>query len=151
MLRRNAVGGTKQLSRMRLLIVVALLITLGWWLQGSSPAPTDAPRAEPAVAAPAAAWQQPRLPHFLPVEAHDTLRLISRGGPFPHPQDGAIFGNREGHLPQRQRGYYREYTVRTPGAAHRGARRIVTGGDPPRMYYYTDDHYDSFRSFEMNP
>ena len=60
-----------------------------------------------------------------------------------------MFGNREQRLPQRSRGYYREYTVDTPGLSHRGARRIVTGGDPPEAWYYTDDHYDSFRSFHV--
>ena len=59
-----------------------------------------------------------------------------------------MFGNREGHLPRKPRGWYREYTVETPGLSHRGARRIVTGGDPPREWYYTDDHYDSFRPFD---
>ena len=90
------------------------------------------------------------LPAFLPPEARATLALIARGGPFPHRQDGAVFQNREGRLPRQGRGYYREYTVDTPGLAHRGARRIVTGGDPPREYYYTDDHYESFRRFEMS-
>jgi ribonuclease T1 len=79
----------------------------------------------------------------LPVEARQTLALIKAGGPFPYPRDGTVFGNREGLLPKRERGYYREYTVKTPGAKDRGARRIVAGrgGD----YYYTDDHYRSFR------
>ncbi len=91
------------------------------------------------------------LPDFLPAQALETIRLIQRGGPYPHRQDGSVFGNREGHLPQRQRGHYREYTVATPGLAHRGARRIVTGGDPPVDWYYTDDHYESFRPFRPAP
>ena len=91
------------------------------------------------------------LPAFLPREAHTTLALIEQGGPFPHRQDGSVFGNREGHLPSKPRGFYREYTVETPRLGHRGARRIVTGGQPPAVYYYTDDHYDSFRSFELPP
>jgi ribonuclease T1 len=62
-----------------------------------------------------------------------------------------VFFNREGRLPSRPRGYYREYTVDTPGLGHRGARRIVTGGEPPDVWYYTDDHYDSFRPFEPPP
>ena len=99
---------------------------------------------------PASAPPTRALPAFLPPEAHTTLALIARGGPFPHRQDGAVFQNREGRLPRQGRGYYREYTVDTPGLAHRGARRIVTGGDPPREYYYTDDHYESFRRFEMS-
>ena len=89
------------------------------------------------------------LPAFLPAEARQTLSLIQRGGPFPHRQDGDVFQNREGRLPRQARGYYREYTVDTPALSHRGARRIVTGGQPPREYYYTDDHYESFRRFEI--
>jgi ribonuclease T1 len=79
----------------------------------------------------------------LPPEARDTLTRIEAGGPFPYKQDGRVFHNREGLLPQRQRGYYREYTVRTPGARDRGARRIVAGREGE--YYYTEDHYRSFR------
>lgn len=85
----------------------------------------------------------------LPAEVNATLGLIARGGPFPHAQDGSLFGNREKRLPSKPRGYYREYTVETPGLDHRGARRIVTGGQPPEVYYYTDDHYDSFRPLRV--
>ena len=87
----------------------------------------------------------------LPAEGQHTLALIKRGGPFPYEKDGSVFGNFERHLPQRVRGYYREYTVKTPGLPHRGSRRIVAGagqaGDVRSSgeYYYTDDHYDSFR------
>jgi ribonuclease T1 len=79
----------------------------------------------------------------LPEEARQTLGLIKSNGPFPHPQDGAAFGNREKLLPQRARGYYREYTVKTPGARDRGARRIVAGNGGE--FYYTEDHYRTFR------
>ncbi|MFD3537374.1 ribonuclease domain-containing protein [Streptomyces sp. NPDC058664] len=79
----------------------------------------------------------------LPPEARETLALIERGGPFPYARDGAVFGNFERLLPQRPRGHYREYTVRTPGERDRGARRIVTGRSGET--YYTDDHYQSFR------
>ena len=79
----------------------------------------------------------------LPMEAHATLELIKAGGPFPYPQDGRIFSNREKLLPPKQRGYYREYTVRTPGVRDRGARRIVAGS--AGEYYYTEDHYRSFQ------
>jgi len=79
----------------------------------------------------------------LPPEASATLALIRAGGPFPYPRDGAVFGNREGHLPKRSRGYYREYTVPTPGARDRGARRIVAGRSGER--YYSEDHYRSFQ------
>ncbi|WP_158753360.1 ribonuclease [Dyella sp. S184] len=90
------------------------------------------------------------LPTFLPPEAHTTLDLIARGGPFPHSQDGVVFGNYEHLLPAQPRGYYHEYTVETPGASTRGTRRIITGGTPPDIYYYTDDHYRSFRSFKVS-
>jgi len=80
---------------------------------------------------------------LLPAEAVETLVLIRQGGPFPHRRDGASFGNREKILPQRERGWYREYTVKTPGARDRGARRIVAGRDG--TLYYTDDHYRSFK------
>ncbi len=79
----------------------------------------------------------------LPAEARQTLALIKRGGPFPYPRDGIIFGNFERRLPPRPRGYYHEYTVRTPGIGGRGARRIVAG--TVGEYYYTDDHYATFR------
>lgn len=79
----------------------------------------------------------------LPPEARQTLALIRAGGPFPYARDGVVFNNREGLLPRRNRGYYREYTVKTPGARDRGARRIVAGANGE--LYYTDDHYRSFR------
>jgi ribonuclease T1 len=79
----------------------------------------------------------------LPPEARATLALIEAGGPFPYARDGAAFGNREGRLPKQRHGYYREYTVPTPGAHDRGARRIVAGRMGER--YYTDDHYHTFR------
>jgi ribonuclease T1 len=87
----------------------------------------------------------------LPQEARDTLALIRKGGPFPYRRDATVFRNFEQRLPVKSRGYYREYTVRTPGARDRGARRIVAGagadGDARTSgeYYYTDDHYATFR------
>ena len=83
----------------------------------------------------------------LPREARDTLARIKAGGPFPYDKDGTVFGNREKLLPRQPRGYYTEYTVKTPGSRDRGARRIVAGGDPRASgeYWYTDDHYRSFR------
>ncbi len=94
-----------------------------------------------------------RLPSHagLPPEAIETLALIQRGGPFPYRKDGTTFQNRERLLPAKPRGYYREYTVPTPGARDRGARRIVTGGNPPEVFYYTADHYSSFRQIEPLP
>jgi ribonuclease T1 len=79
----------------------------------------------------------------LPAEARATLALIGSRGPFPYARDGVVFGNYERRLPARERGYYREYTVPTPGLAHRGARRIVAGRRGE--LYYTDDHYRTFR------
>jgi len=83
----------------------------------------------------------------LPPEAHRTLQLIQQGGPFPYKRDGVTFGNYEKRLPYQHRGYYSEYTVPTPGSRDRGARRIIAGGKPATSgeYYYTDDHYRSFR------
>ena len=84
----------------------------------------------------------------LPSQARTTEALIRSGGPFSHDKDGSVFGNREHRLPAENRGYYREYTVTTPGATDRGARRIVCGGrkpSAPEACYYTADHYTSFR------
>ena len=84
----------------------------------------------------------------LPKEAQQTQRLIRAGGPFPYTKDGTVFGNRERLLPRRERGFYREYTVRTPQSRDRGARRIVCGGrqpTEPETCFYTDDHYASFK------
>ncbi len=88
----------------------------------------------------------------LPREGRSVYAAIRKGGPFAYPKDGSTFGNFEGHLPKKRRGYYREYTVETPGARNRGARRIVCGGESrewernaPASCYYTDDHYASFR------
>ena len=79
----------------------------------------------------------------LPREAQETYSLILDGGPYPYRQDDQVFGNREGLLPQQDYGWYREYTVPTPGSSDRGARRFVVGEDG--VFFYTDDHYDSFR------
>lgn len=97
--------------------------------------------------APAAVLQTVTLT-ALPAQGRDMMALIEKGGPFKYDKDGTVFGNREKFLPARQRGYYREYTVRTPGESSRGARRIVCGGQQPRApdaCFYTDDHYASFR------
>jgi guanyl-specific ribonuclease Sa len=121
------------------------------WIE--SRPPQVEPRANGGVqaeAAPASDATPPsRYPGFLPPEAVATLEQIERGGPFPHDRDGSVFQNRERRLPDQPRGYYREYTVPTPGARDRGARRIVAGGQPPEVYYYTDDHYRSFRRVEI--
>lgn len=124
-------------------LLVVVLVAVDWW---SSPAPPDT---SPAGEAPAAAIDAARYPSFLPPEAIATIEAIARGGPFPYDRDGTVFQNRERRLPDQPRGYYREYTVQTPGSSDRGARRIVTGGQPPEVYYYTDDHYRSFRRVEI--
>ncbi|MGE5470155.1 MAG: ribonuclease domain-containing protein [Bacteroidota bacterium] len=79
----------------------------------------------------------------LPYEAQQTLTLIRTGGPFPYARDGVVFGNYEKRLPRHPRGYYLEYTVRTPGQHDRGPRRIIAG--ERGEYFYTDDHYRTFR------
>ena len=133
-------------------LVIALLL-LGLWTW-SQRAPRNAASVAdvPTAHAPAGGPAAPRAtgaayPAWLPAEALDTLALIERGGPYPHRQDGGTFQNRERLLPSQPRGYYREYTVRTPGSRDRGARRIVAGGRPPAEFFYTDDHYRSFRRF----
>jgi ribonuclease T1 len=97
---------------------------------------------------PAAPVDLPTVPLTeLPAEAQQTDRQIRQGGPFAYAKDGSVFGNRERQLPAGPRGYYREYTVKTPGARDRGARRIVCGGSQPvrpDACYYTGDHYASF-------
>lgn len=86
----------------------------------------------------------------LPPEARHTLALIKRGGPFPYAKDGTVFGNFERRLPSRPRGYYHEYTVKTPGSRDRGPRRIISGGEPDAAgeFYYTEDHYRTFRRIQ---
>ncbi|MFI0468144.1 MULTISPECIES: ribonuclease domain-containing protein [Saccharopolyspora] len=84
----------------------------------------------------------------LPKEATDTVNLIKKGGPYPYPQDGTVFQNREGILPKCASGYYHEYTVKTPGSDDRGARRFVVGDGGE--YFYTQDHYDSFQLTNIN-
>lgn len=117
------------LARRLVLVLVGLLLLPGagqafWWADHSRPA-AEIPAGQ------------------LPPEARHTLKLIRQGGPFPYVKDGSVFGNREGLLPRQHRGYYREYTVVTPGSRDRGARRIVSGG--AGEYWYTADHYRSFR------
>jgi ribonuclease T1 len=136
-------------SRRRLALVAlcALVVLVGVWalvrMQSSNPAttkPSDTATTTLGV---------PTCPlASLPPEVADTVRVIQSNGPFPFPRnDGVVFGNREGHLPDHAKGYYHEYTVITPGAHNRSTRRIITGGAPvtnPHQYFYTDDHYDSF-------
>ncbi len=115
-----------------------MLVVSGLAVQGAAWAkPPGAQSAAPVVAL-----------ATLPPEAQATHKLVLSGGPFPYPKDGSTFGNRERQLPSKARGYYREYTVKTPGSRDRGARRLVCGGTPPTQpeaCFYTDDHYASFR------
>ena len=117
---------------------LALWLAAGLSVSGSVAARNaDAPAGMPTVALAS-----------LPAQAQSTHRLVLGGGPFPYDKDGTVFFNRERRLPAAARGHYREYTVKTPGVSHRGARRIVCGGTPPTQptaCFYTDDHYASFR------
>jgi ribonuclease T1 len=122
------------------LLTIGLFIAiLAGWLLMRNASPHPAPASVGMPTCPLAT---------LPSEAADTVGLIHSDGPFPFPRnDGAVFANREGHLPVRTRGYYHEYTVITPGARDRSQKRIVTGGTPlthPTQYFYSGDHYDSF-------
>jgi ribonuclease T1 len=120
------------------LLAVALLAGAMW--------PAYARNAQITAPAPVAATD-------LPQEARAVLAIIKQGGPFPYARDGSVFGNYERQLPPKPRGYYREYTVRTPGTRDRGARRIVCGG--PRIHpddcWYTGDHYQSFHRIVRLP
>lgn len=130
-----------------IIAVILLLGLVAWWHYQQSPQTVS-----PGTSTPNASAQgQSPLPGFLPPEARHTLALVAKGGPYPYRQDDGVFGNREKLLPSKPRGYYHEYTVVTPGSRNRGARRIITGGSPPKIYYYTSDHYRSFRSFEIQP
>lgn len=135
--------------------IALVLLALWAWQQRpqTTPPRSDSPMAIPSTLPPMPDRQAAatRWPAFLPAQALETLQQIERGGPFDHRQDGGTFQNRERLLPQRPRGYYREYTVETPGSRDRGARRIISGGNPPVEYFYTDDHYRSFRRFVPSP
>lgn len=135
---------TKWLS---IFVYTSFLVLTGWL--GGGVAPAQAQRASSEAAA-GIAWVDLAE---LPPEASETLRLIKAGGPFPYDKDGTRFGNRERVLPQRPPDHYTEYTVRTPGERTRGARRIVAGGEPRTSgeYYYTGDHYKSFRRIREAP
>src|SRR6185369_9116818 len=128
-------GGCRVIARLLLAPLLALALVLAG---GAAAQKESAPAgvAKPAIGEPVAVAELPR-------EARDTIALIHKGGPYPYAKDHAIFGNREGKLPKQKRGYYHEYTVKTPGERTRGARRIVKGGSGE--LFYTDDHYNSFR------
>ena len=122
-------------------VLIAWLLAAACMVLGALPAAARGPAVDGFVAV-----------QSLPREARATYELILAGGPFPYAKDGITFGNYENMLPRQRRGYYHEYTVRTPGARNRGARRIVCGGEAadwarkqPAACYYTDDHYATFR------
>ena len=137
-----------RLDRKTLLSVVSfILVVAGAWFASGVGDDAAAPTTTPSTIGTAApdGFDTITLDE-LPPEALDTLALIEDGGPYPYDADDEVFQNRERLLPDRARGYYREYTVETPGSDDRGARRIVTGEEGEM--YYTDDHYDSFRWIE---
>ncbi len=142
----------------QLLVGVVALTVFGvlWWHQtphpdassgSATPTATATPSATPTAIPAPTRTATPRgaavALDALPPEARETVRLIRAGGPFPYERDGITFGNYEGLLPQHPRGYYREYTVPTPGSSDRGARRIVAGEDG--TMFYSGDHYRSFQ------
>jgi guanyl-specific ribonuclease Sa len=139
-------------------VVIGLLLA-AVALAGCQSAPTTAPPATGPAAAVTSGAPGDGIPDCavadLPPEAHEVVEDIEAGGPYEYPRnDGVPFGNREGLLPDEDRGYYREFTVKTPGSRDRGARRIVTGGPDerdPEHWYYTDDHYESFCEFAPQP
>ncbi|GAB3697916.1 guanyl-specific ribonuclease [Mariniluteicoccus flavus] len=155
----------KKYAALLALALVAALIGVGWWLnrgtdagQGSSATTSRATSSKGATRAPTRQSAPPATrggatdpesglpwiePAALPKEAQDVLARIDRGGPYQYEKDGSTFGNLEGRLPKKARGFYKEYTVRTPGESDRGARRIVTG-DNDKVFYWTADHYASF-------
>ncbi|GAA3944487.1 hypothetical protein GCM10023085_28180 [Actinomadura viridis] len=117
----------------------------------SAPAFTGPAATAPVTTAPVTTAIPPICESQLPPQAGDTIALIEQGGPYPYPQDGTVFQNREGLLPDEPSGYYHEYTVKTPGVDHRGARRIVTAGDQGADgMYYTADHYESFSDIDFS-
>ncbi len=126
------------------LVGLLVLVAGGWFGQQVLSSPPNADR--PAAVASAAGLQVRALSQ-LPLQATEVWQLIQDGGPLPYRQDGTVFGNREARLPKRQSGFYREYTVPTPGESDRGARRLITGGpvtSDTAELYYTGDHYASF-------
>ncbi|MFE0702084.1 ribonuclease domain-containing protein [Streptomyces sp. NPDC058872] len=131
------------LRPLRVLLALVLAVFLAGCSSAGGGAAPAAPRTPTAATGVGASGLPVVRMSELPPEAHRTLDLIARGGPFPYAKDGAVFSNFERLLPREARGYYHEYTVKTPGARDRGARRIVTGGNGEA--YYTADHYASFR------
>lgn len=125
-------------------VLLSLLLVLAGASTTSGPAlAAESTRVAQAACGDTSAFREVAL-SSLPAQATDTVRLVQRGGPYPYAQDNQTFYNREGILPACYTGYYKEYTVKTPGISTRGARRIVTGNATPKLYFYTPDHYASF-------
>ncbi|AYG84082.1 Guanyl-specific ribonuclease St [Streptomyces hundungensis] len=132
-------------ARIALAAVLACLAVLLVGCGGKDSARTAGPSASASVSTPAWAKGMATVPaDRLPPEARHTLTLIDKGGPFPYSKDGVVFGNVEKLLPRQKRGYYHEYTVDTPNSRDRGARRLITGQGGE--FYYTDDHYKTFKA-----
>ncbi|MFJ6796094.1 ribonuclease domain-containing protein [Streptomyces sp. NPDC091268] len=133
-----------------LFLCAALVGAVGCGAKGPAPAASagaGVSSGSASAAAPTPAWAAGMATvraSALPQQAREVLELIDKGGPYAYRQDGAVFGNFEKALPRQKRGYYHEYTVRTPGERDRGARRIVTGGGGE--FFYTDDHYKTFKA-----
>jgi ribonuclease T1 len=123
------------------LLLQSVVVALCWGVVSGAEARKPTPDSIEASAYPTVALAE------MPQQGRDVHRLILQGGPFAYDKDGTVFGNRERQLPMHPRGFYREYTVKTPGSRNRGARRIICGGKPtvPEACYYTEDHYGSFR------
>ncbi len=145
--------------------VVVVLVVLAAWFFWPGAASDDSLTASPSSPAARATGSSSVDPETglrwvglaaLPSQAQQTVALIEAGGPYPYSRDGIVFGNREGLLPQEKSGWYHEYTVLTPGSSDRGARRIVTGGASGATvghgleFFYSDDHYDSFRRVRVD-
>ena len=136
-------------SASRAILAVGLSIGSYFGLMGGAAVPTAMPNTTLARSSFSSTTGMKTIPLTqLPPEAKTTIDLIQRGGPFPYPKkDGTVFGNFEKRLPVAARGYYREYTVPTPGARNRGARRIIAS--QRREYYYTGDHYSTFAQIQL--
>lgn len=128
------------------LVIAVVVLVVAMVGGGGLTAPTTTPEPGSASSSAAAVANPSTLPTInasqLPKEARQTLALIAKGGPYPYREDNGNFGNFEGRLPKKTSGFYKEYTVTTPGESDRGARRIVVGKDSAK--YYTADHYESF-------
>ncbi|MGO4147764.1 ribonuclease domain-containing protein [Paenarthrobacter sp. YAF11_1] len=129
------------------LVIAVVVLVVAMVGGGALTAPTTTPEPGPASSSAAAVANPSTLPTInasqLPKEARQTLALIAEGGPYPYKEDDGNFGNFEGLLPKKSGGFYKEYTVITPGKQNRGARRIIVGKDAAK--YYTADHYESFK------